>query len=138
MRYEKSCGAVVFKRDTDLKFLLLKHNNGGHWGLPKGHVEENETEHETAIREIKEETGLEVKIIYDGFRHEMEYSPFEGVMKKVVYFLAEVNDSEIKNQVEEIEECIWLDIYKAVDLVTYDNTKKLILSAYDYLTENKM
>ena len=59
---EKSCGAIVYKiENNELKFLLV-HQNNGHYSFPKGHVEENETEIETAIREIKEETNLDVKI----------------------------------------------------------------------------
>ena len=59
MKSEKSCGAIVLSPDnTNRKVLLIKHENGGHWAFPKGHVEEGETEVETALREIKEETGL--------------------------------------------------------------------------------
>ena len=66
MNKEKSCGAVIFTRDEeDLKFVLIK-NLEGSYGFPKGHVEDNETEEETALREVKEEVGLDVEII-DGF-----------------------------------------------------------------------
>lgn len=134
MRYEKSCGAVVFKKEKDgIKILLLKHNNGGHWGLPKGHVEEGETEQETAIREIFEETGVEVLSLHDKFRYTMEYSPMEGVIKKVIYFVAEAKESIIKRQVEEIEQVMWLDYKEALEIVTYENTKKLLKSAMEYI-----
>ena len=56
MKYEKSCGAIIFDKD---KILVIQQKEG-HWGFPKGHVEEGETEVETAIREIKEETNLDV------------------------------------------------------------------------------
>ncbi|QNO16025.1 NUDIX domain-containing protein [Alkalicella caledoniensis] len=134
MRYEKSCGAVVFRReDKKVKILLLKHINGGHWGLPKGHVEEGETEQETAVREILEETGLKVCALYDEFRYEMEYSPVEGIMKKVVYFVAEVQESQFNHQVEEVEQCIWVNGDEALGQVTYDNTKKLLSKALDFI-----
>lgn len=58
MKYEKSCGAIVIE---DGKVLLVKHN-AGHWDFPKGHVEEGETEFETAIREVKEETNIDIKL----------------------------------------------------------------------------
>jgi len=136
MRYEKSCGAVVFRNDNgNLKILLLKHINGGHWGLPKGHVEPEETEQQTAIREILEETGLEVYKLYDQFRYEMDYSPFEGVMKKVIYFVAEVKESKFKLEVEEVEQCIWLGFDEALEIVTYENTKKLLKKAYEFINE---
>ena len=58
MEKEKSCGTMCFNQN---KILMVKHNKG-HWAFPKGHVEENETEQETALRETKEETGLIVSI----------------------------------------------------------------------------
>ena len=54
---EKSCGCIIINKN---KVLLIKQTKG-HWGFPKGHVEKDETEIETAIREVKEETGLDVK-----------------------------------------------------------------------------
>ena len=67
MTYEKSCGAIVYRKyHGNTEILLIKHINSGHWSFPKGHVENDETEPETAIREIKEETGLDIKPIYRG------------------------------------------------------------------------
>lgn len=63
MLNEKSCGALVYRKyHGNTEILLIKHLNSGHWSFPKGHVEEGETEVETAIREIKEETGIDVMI----------------------------------------------------------------------------
>ena len=60
MAQEKSCGAVVFKRQKDgtSKYLVL-HYGAGHWDFPKGKQEKNENEEQTALREIKEETGID-------------------------------------------------------------------------------
>ena len=68
MNFEKSCGAIIYRiKDDNLEFLTISHRSDGHWGFPKGHVEKGESEEETAIREIYEETGLQVNLI-DGFR----------------------------------------------------------------------
>lgn len=67
MIYEKSCGAVVYTRLNGERLYLVEQMLDGHWGVPKGHVEENENEVETALREIKEEVGLNV-IIDSNFR----------------------------------------------------------------------
>ena len=68
MLREKSCGALVYrKRKEKYELLLIKHKSGGHWSFPKGHVESGENELQTALREIKEETGLDVRLM-DGFR----------------------------------------------------------------------
>ena len=59
----KSCGVIVFRRTPELSFLLMKHSH--RYDLPKGHTEEGETEIETALREMWEETGIprdEVKL----------------------------------------------------------------------------
>ena len=52
MRYIKSCGFVVYKEINDKRLYLIIRTSNGEYGFPKGHVEENETEHETAIREL--------------------------------------------------------------------------------------
>ena len=65
--YEKSCGAVVCcQKDNDIKYLLVCEH-GGYWVFPKGHMEAGESEHETAMREVKEETGLDVTFVDDVF-----------------------------------------------------------------------
>lgn len=129
MKKEKSCGAVVFRRlKNKVEVLIIKHRNGGHWSFPKGHVEGNETEHETARREILEETGIEVSFV-TGFRETVTYSPKQNVLKDVVYFLAEGVTHEIKIQEEEISQVKWININDADKYLTYNNDKGLIFSA---------
>ena len=87
---ETSCGAVVFhKFEDEYKFLLINflHGNLNFWGFPKGHMEKDETEIQTAKREIREETGLDVEII-PGFKTSNEYT-YQNSVKKVIYFAAE-------------------------------------------------
>lgn len=54
MLTEKSCGAVIYKKDGKFTHYLIVKYSAGHWSMVKGHVEKNETEKQTAIREIKE------------------------------------------------------------------------------------
>lgn len=129
MKKEKSCGAVILKNDGGkTKVLLVQMKNGGHFAFPKGHVEGNETEHETALREIFEETSLSVGFI-DGFRESTEYSPKEGVIKEVVYFLAVPKIEDIKRQEEEIMSILWEDADKAIDKVTFENDREILKKA---------
>jgi len=73
MRFEKSCGVVVFyKNENKPLFLLVQSQLYLHWGFAKGHVEENESEIETALREVYEETGLKPTII-EGFKKTINY-----------------------------------------------------------------
>lgn len=120
MKHEKSCGCIIIE---DKKVLLIKQTNGI-WGFPKGHVEKNETELETAAREVKEETNLDVEIDANK-RYTMEYVTDKGKLKQVVLFVAKCTGGEIKAQECEVNEIKWLDFDKAVETITYENTREL-------------
>lgn len=117
---EKSCGAIIFNEG---KVLVVKQTSG-FYGFPKGHVEIGETEKETAIREVKEETGLDIKIISDK-RYTQSYIVKENVHKDVVFFIAKLENNNEKRQVEEIEEILWIDINEVEKILTYDSLKEL-------------
>lgn len=124
--YEKSCGAIIFYRARqNVKILLVKNNNGRYWSFPKGHIEQGENEQQTAIREIKEETGLDVTLTR-GFREISEYSPFGKIRKRVVFFLAQAFTDNVKIQEEEIDSYIWVDLQQARKMCTYDNDLRII------------
>lgn len=126
MKREKSCGALVYKWVGQTPYLLLiKHKFGGHWSFPKGHVESGESEVQTALREIREETGLEVSL-QDGFRQSVEYFPKPYIKKQVVYFLGEAVGGEEQRQEEEVSELHWYPIQEAQNQVTYPNDRRLI------------
>ena len=96
MAKEKSCGAVVFKkqREGNIRYLLL-HYDAGHWDFPKGNQEKKETEEQTAVREIKEETGIEDIEFVDDFKETIKYFYKKGeetVYKEVAYYLEGFGD----------------------------------------------
>ncbi len=127
--YEKSCGAVVFYNGkSNTRILLVKNNNGRYWSFPKGHIEIGETEEETAIREIKEETSLDVEI-KEGFREVSDYCPFGKIRKHVVFFLAQAFTDNVHIQEEEIAEYVWVDLQQARKLCSYDNDLRIISKA---------
>ena len=130
---EKSCGAIVYKKENnELKFLLVYQNNGHH-SFPKGHVEENETEIETALREIKEETNLDVEIDSD-FRHQITYLvESRNVMKDTVYFIAAPTTNDLKSQEGEIDECAWYSYVETLEKLEFDNIKEVFEEAYKYI-----
>ena len=147
---EKSCGAIVYKKENDeFKFLLVLQNNG-HYNFPKGHVEQGETEIETALREIKEETNLDVNID-SNFRHQITYIVEErNIMKDTVYFVANPINNNLKNQEVEILNCDWytfdevlekldFDWYtfdEVLEKLDFDNIKEAFNKAYDYIKNN--
>lgn len=127
--YEKSCGAIIFfKNRQNTKILLVKNNNGRYWSFPKGHIEDGENEQQTAVREIKEETGLDV-VIEKGFREISEYCPFGRIRKRVVFFLAQAFTDNVKIQEEEIDSYIWVDLQQARKMCSYDNDLRIIEKA---------
>ena len=137
MRKEKSCGAIVFYLEGDKEqILLIKHANSGHWSFPKGHVEAGETELETAVREIKEETGVDA-LVDTRFRQVVTYSPKKDVLKDVIYFFATTDNDATEKQESEVSEIMWVDIDKALNSVSYRNDKELITKAIRFYKQHK-
>lgn len=138
MKREKSCGALVYRiKNDNVELLLLRHRAGGHWSFPKGHVEPGENEIQTALREVHEETGLDISLL-DGFRETVEYYPKPNVKKLVVYFLGTSDiKQEAHRQEKEISEIIWTSIDNAQNMVTFKNDKNLIVSAKKFLFDDK-
>lgn len=117
---EKACGCIIIE---DNKVLLIKQTSD-QWGFPKGHVEHDETEEETAKREVKEETNLDVEINLNK-RYEMFYTTDKGRYKQVVFFLAKKIGGEMQKQESEIKEIQWFDFQEALETFTFENTKEL-------------
>lgn len=120
MKKEKSCGTIIIENN---KVLLIQQTDNA-WGFPKGHVENNEKEQETAIRETKEETNLDVEIISNK-KYIINYKINNEIDKEVIFFLAKKTSDKIKKQDEEIKNIKWVDLTKAFDIITYENTKNL-------------
>ena len=133
MNYEKSCGAIVYRRfHGNTEILLIRHIKSGYWSFPKGHVENGETEVETATREIKEETNIDV-LIDSSFRETVSFSPRRHTSKAVVYFVAKALNNDTKPQLEEISEIRWVEIGQAASHLTYDNDKLIVNKAKAFI-----
>lgn len=133
MQHEKSCGAIVYRRfHGNIELLLIKNQNGGHWSFPKGHVEGDETEEETAIREIMEETGISV-ILDTSFRHVITYATKKETTKDVIYFIARAVTYDYTPQEEEIAQIKWVEINHATTLLSYDNDRQLVSQAKEQI-----
>ena len=125
---EISAGAIVYtKIDNKIKYLISKdfHNN---WGFPKGHLENNETKQEAAIREIKEEVGVDV-ILDTSFKETLEYVMPNGIKKKSFYFIAYFENQIPTRQLEEVQEIKILEYEEALNLLTFDNMKQVLINA---------
>lgn len=133
MNYEKSCGAIVYRKfHGNTEILLIRHIKSGYWSFPKGHTENGESEVETAMREIKEETGLDV-YVDTGFRETVTFSPRRETTKTVVYFVARAKNYNYTPQEEEISDIRWVEIDKAPHQLTYDNDKLIVSKAKAFI-----
>ena len=132
MILEKSCGAVVYTLDQGIRLYIIEHMVGGHYAMCKGHVEPGETEAETAAREIREETGLRVRLD-TSFRETVSYSPADGHMKEVIYFIGTCDTRETFNQIEEVRDICWLPFEAALRRLTFDNDREVLKKAEGWL-----
>ena len=134
MIYEKSCGAVVFTRmNNEIQYLLIR-NLTGIYGFPKGHVEQGETEEQTALREVFDFFWLSVKLV-SGFRSEDEHPipQKENTMKQIVYFLGEYSNQEFTYQIEELTDALLTDYETAMTLFQFDSSKRILTEANNFL-----
>ncbi len=126
--YEKTCGSIVFIRKCGVKYYLLVENHTGHIGFPKGHIELNETEEECALREVYEETFLDIEID-PATRQEFTYRNRQGIIKNCIYYYSEFKEELIRLQEGEIIRC-WLVPYaEAFNLLNYPNDKIIFQNA---------
>lgn len=135
MAREKSYGAVVFRRDTDLQYLILQYG-AGHWDLVKGHGERGESEEETVLRELAEETGITRATFIPGFREEIHYffqRRGHTVYKEVVYYLIETPEEKVTLSDEHVA-YQWLPYAEALRAITFGNSKRLVEQAHEHLT----
>jgi len=135
MREQKSAGIVLFRNDSDKNEFLLLNYPQGHWDFVKGKIEQNETSHETALRETKEETGITNIEFVDGFEESVEYDfrfKKENIHKKVIFFLAKTNEKNIKLS-HEHNDYLWLEYNDALKKTTFENAKNVLTKANEFL-----
>lgn len=129
---EKSCGAVIYKTENGVRQYLVLKMRRGHYSMCKGHVEGNETEIQTALREIREETNLTVEID-PRFRKVITYSPYHGCMKDVVYFVAKTDGNNMRPQESEVAACIFMPLDEAERTISHKSDFSVLSEADKYL-----
>ncbi len=112
---EISAGGVIYNKENNQLQLLLIEDKCHKWTLPKGKNEEGESYQETAIREIKEETGINGEIIkhIDKVYYEYYHPNSKKVEKEVYFFLVKAVTKNIKVQLSEINAAEWFSLEEA-------------------------
>jgi len=130
MKLEFSAGGIVFKKEKGKAYILVSQHSGHHgWVFPKGRIGdhvENEGRKETALREVKEEVGVEGKILKP-LKPVTYFYKWEGksIKKTVYYFLMEYVSGDIKDHDWEMEQVEWLPIEEVEKRLTYISDKKV-------------
>ncbi len=138
MIYEQSAGILIFRQLQDSREYLLLHYPGGHFDFPKGHVEKGETEHETAYRELKEETGIEKIVWIEGYREKIQYlyrRNQEMMSKDVIFFLARTSQKKVTIS-HEHQGSLWLPYKEALEKLTFKTAKDLLKKAESFLKKH--
>jgi len=139
MLREKSCGAIVFLKRSRVQYLLL-HYQAGHWDFVKGNVEPNESEQETVIRELQEETGITDAKFIEDFKERIEYfyrRQGSTVRKEVIFFLMETETEKVKISYEHVG-YKWLDYKQAMEKLTFKNAKDVLQKAQKLMKTRKI
>jgi bis(5'-nucleosidyl)-tetraphosphatase len=131
---EKSAGAVLY-RETDAGRMYLLLRNGARWDFPKGGIEKGESELQTVVREVGEETGLKDLKIIPGFRKVISYfyrRDRKSVHKQVVYLLAKTQDDKVKISFEH-QGFGWFPYQEALKRASYDNSRVTLTEAEKFI-----
>ncbi len=139
MKREFSAGVIVYYNDIvndqPVRMYLLLNYRRGYWDLPKGKLEKGETNLQAAIRELKEETGLEAHIL-EGFEQSLSYmfkdSDGELVQKTVVFFVGRASTRQVTLSYEHLS-YKWLPYKEAVQELTYPNAQQILSMAEHFV-----
>jgi len=124
----------VFVKNAEVNYLLL-HYEAGHWDFVKGNVEPNESERDTVMRELGEETGIVDAQFIEGFREKIEYfyrRQGATIHKEVVFFLIETHTKKVELSYEHVAHD-WLDYQRAMEKLTFKNAKDVLQKAHEFL-----
>ena len=144
MPIEKKCGGMVYSIHDHSIYIALVHDIFGHWTLPKGSLEEGETEEVCATRKAKEEMGLDIEILEKiGENEYIAKSPERGkVRRQVKYFLAKAEyKSLILQKGEEaggLDNTKWFKLSEIFDLNFYEDILPIIKKGAEILKNKNL
>jgi 8-oxo-dGTP pyrophosphatase MutT (NUDIX family) len=136
---EMSAGGVIYRRHAgEIEIALIRVRS--RWGLPKGHVEERESINETAVREVREETGLEGRVskklgdIRYSYRDRRSAGEPVRIYKRVHFYLLRYLKGDVRDHDHEVDEARWFPIEEAIRNLKYPTERKMVYRALNVLT----
>ena len=130
--HQVSAGGIVFKHlNSTLRICLIARCSQDRiiWCLPKGHIEPDETLEETALREVKEETGLLGSILsplgYITYQF-FDLSQKKHIFKKVHFFLIRYQSGKTTDHDDEVEFARWFPIEEALSIIEYKGERDIL------------
>ncbi len=131
-REEFSAGGVVIDGDRVVVIVPVKRSAGGRrvLGLPKGHLDDDETAEQAATREVTEETGVTAELI--GELGEVDYRyerAGRSIAKRVRFYLFQYRSGDVADHDHEIEEARWVPLTEAARTLTYDGEREMVRRA---------
>ena len=128
MKREFSAGGIVF--DDKGQVLVTQHSQNSHWSFPKGLIDPGQTTEQAAIREVREEGGVEAQIV-----DKVGYSKYiytlngEKIFKVVTYFLMKYVSGNIEDHDFEVSDIGWFSPEQALKKLSFSNDKILLKKA---------
>jgi 8-oxo-dGTP pyrophosphatase MutT (NUDIX family) len=137
---QTSSGGVVFRDEGKLEICLINPTGRTVWALPKGGIEAGERRETAALREIREETGIEGRIIASLGSIDYWFYSREGqrrVHKTVHFFVVEATGGDTACHDHEVSEARWFSARHALDRMTYLNEREVVRKATALLQKER-
>lgn len=139
---EISAGGIVYRRNRGvIEVALIRVRNK--WCLPKGHVEEGEAVQETALREVREETGLEGRVVAKlgdityWYTNKTKEGEAIRIFKRVYFYLIRYLKGDVRQHDQEVDEAEWSPIDKAIVSLVYPTERKMMRKALTFLKDRR-
>jgi 8-oxo-dGTP pyrophosphatase MutT (NUDIX family) len=137
---ERSAGGVVVRGDETIVIVPTRRGAQGQkvLALPKGHVDPGETPAQTALREVREETGVDAELVNK--LGDVRYFYQRGgkrIFKRVTFYLFVYRGGSIDDHDDEVEEARWIPLTEAVEALSYDGEREMAERALSAIASDR-